>query len=323
MAQDVVVCLFASGGWSRAAQGLTGAGRELAGRLGVKLHAVVVGPADEETTDAVAGAADSVTVVDQPELLEYQPEPTLASLHQVCTPLEPAAVLFDGDIAGVELTARLAARLGGSPMSDATGLDVVDGRIRVTRSAYGGKAEAIIELKRSPAVIWLRARAFDPAPSTGLQAPVHRQTVELPAPAGTTITARHIEQVEGVPLDDAELVVGGGRGVGGSEGFDELRRLADAIGAAVGASRAACDEGWIAPSQQIGQTGKKISPDLYVAVAISGAAQHMLGVSDAKVICAVNTDADAPIFRHCRFGIVDDYRVVIPALIERLGTPNP
>jgi electron transfer flavoprotein alpha subunit len=318
MAQHVVICLFASGGWGRVAQGLAGAGRELAGRIGGVLHSVVVGPADEEMRNAVADVADSVTVVDQPELLEYQPEPYLAALHQACAPLEPAAVLLHGDIAGVEHTARLAARLGGSPMSDAAALDVVDGAIRVTRSAYGGKAEAVFELKRSPAVIWLRARAFDPAQSTGRRAPVNLQTVEFPGFARTTITARHVEQVEGIPLEDAALVVGGGRGVGGPEGFGELRRLADAMGAAVGASRAACDEGWIAPTQQIGQTGKKIAPALYLAVAVSGAAQHMLGVTDAKVICAVNTDAEAPIFRRCRFGIVDDYRVVIPALIERL-----
>lgn len=323
MAHEVVICLSSSAGWERAAQGLAGAGRELASRLGVSLHSVVVGPADEEMKSAIADVADSVTVVDQPELVEYQPEPYLASLYQVCAPLEPAAVLFNGDIAGVELTARLAARLGGSPMSDATALDVVDGSIRATRSAYGGKAEAVFDLKRSPAVIWLRARAFDPAQPTGRRAPVNQETVDLSGIAGTTITARHEEQVEGVPIDDAELVVGGGRGVGGPEGFDELRRLADAIGAAVGASRAACDEGWIAPTQQIGQTGKKVSPTLYLAVAISGAAQHMLGVTDAKVICAVNTDAEAPIFRHCRFGIVDDYRVVIPALIERLRELSP
>jgi electron transfer flavoprotein alpha subunit len=203
-------------------------------------------------------------------------------------------------------------------MSDGTGLEVVDGALRVTRSAYGGKAEAVFELKRSPAVVWVRARGFEPAESTGSSVPVEKVPVDLPSDAPTRVVERHHEKLEGIPLEEAELVVGGGRGLGGAEPFDDLKRLADVMTAAVGASRSACDEGWVPPSWQVGQTGKKIAPELYLAIAISGAAQHMLGVSDAKAICAINTDPDAPIFRHCTFGIVEDYKKVVPPLIERL-----
>jgi len=318
MGKDVVICLFASSGYDRAAQGVAGAGRQLADQLGGSVRAVIVGSHDEAMVSAVARVADAVILADQPELADYQPEPCLTALQQACAPLEPAAVLLGSDTAGLELTARLATRLGGSPMSDGTALSVDDGAIRVTRSAYGGKAEAVFELKRSPAVVWLRARSFEPAGTTGNQASVEQITVELPDDAPTRITNRHVEETEGIPLDEAQVVVGGGRGIGGAEPFDELRQLAEVMTAAVGASRAACDEGWVPPSVQIGQTGKKIAPELYLAIAVSGAAQHLLGVSDAKAICAINTDPDASIFRHCTFGIVEDYRKVVPLLIERL-----
>jgi electron transfer flavoprotein alpha subunit len=203
-------------------------------------------------------------------------------------------------------------------MSDGSSLSVADGAIRVTRSAYGGKAEAVFELKKSPAVVWLRARAFEPAEPAGGDASVERTVVELPDLVPTRIADRHVEETEGIPLEDAQLVVGGGRGIGGAEPFDQLRQLAEVMTAAVGASRAACDEGWVPPSAQIGQTGKKIAPELYLAIAISGAAQHVLGISDAKAVCAINNDPDAQIFRHSHFGIVEDYHKVVPLLIERL-----
>ena len=318
MSSDVVICLFASNGYDRAAQGVAGAGRNLAAQLGGSLHAVIVGPPEEVTTSAVAAVADTVTVLDQPELADYQPELSLAALQQACGQLDPAAVLLGSDTASLELTARLAARLGGSPMSDGTALSVADGAIRVARSAYGGKAEAVFELKKSPAVVWLRARGFEPAEPTGGEASVERTVVELPDLVSTRIVDRRVEETEGVPLEDAQLVVGGGRGIGGAEPFDDLRQLAEVMTAAVGASRAACDEGWVPPSAQIGQTGKKIAPELYLAIAISGAAQHVLGISDAKAVCAINNDPDAQIFRHSHFGIVEDYRKVVPPLIERL-----
>jgi electron transfer flavoprotein alpha subunit len=319
MSRNVVICLFASCGYDRAGQGVAGAGRQLAGQLGGSLQAVIVGSPEDDMVSAVARVADAVTVADQPELTDYHPELYLVALQQVCGRLKPEAVLLGSDTASLELTARLASRLGGSPMSDGTALSVADGTIRVTRSAYGGKAEAVFELKRSPAVVWLRARAFEPAENTGGRASVEKFTVELPDDVPTRITQRHVEETEGIPLDEAHIVVGGGRGIGGAEPFDDLRQLATVMTAAVGASRAACDEGWVPPSLQIGQTGKKIAPELYLAIAVSGAAQHLLGVSDAKKICAINTDPDASIFRHCRFGIVEDYRKVVPLLIQKLG----
>jgi electron transfer flavoprotein alpha subunit len=318
MSNDVVICLFASSGYDRVAQGVAGAGRGLAAQLGGSLKALIVGAPDDEMKTGVAAVVDAVSVADDAGLAEYQPELYLAALEQLCRKADPAAVLLGNDVPSLELTPRLAARLAGSPMSDGTALAAVDGTIRVTRSAYGGKAEAVFELKRTPAVVWLRARGFEPAAATGSEATVETASVDLPDTPSTRIVERHVEEQEGIPLEEARLVVGGGRGLGGAEPFEDLKSLAGVMTAAVGASRSACDEGWVPPSWQVGQTGKKIAPELYLAIAISGAAQHMLGVSDAKAICAVNTDRDAPIFRHCNFGIVEDYKKVVPLLIEKL-----
>ncbi|MEW6128447.1 MAG: electron transfer flavoprotein subunit alpha/FixB family protein [Acidobacteriota bacterium] len=316
--KDVIIGLFASAGYDRAAQGVAGAGRKLAAELGGKLHAVLLGVADEATKSAVASVVDVLTIADQAALQEYQTENYLSALAEICKAKQPAAVLLSNDTYSQELAPRLAHRLGGSAGADGLALSVVDGKVRVTRSVYGGKAMASIELKKSPAVVWLRSRAFDTAPARGTQAEISQATVELPAQLSATITERKVEAGDEARLEDAKIIVSGGRGLGGSEPFIELRKIADILGAQMGASRAACDSGWVPPSWQIGQTGKKVAPGLYIAVAIHGASQHLAGMSDSKCVAAINIDKDAPIFKHCRFGIVEDYRKVVPLLIERL-----
>lgn len=314
---DVVLCLLGSNGFDRAAQGVAGAGQRLATELGGRLEAVVVGPG-EELAEALRGLAAKVHLADAPELADYQPELYLAALAEVCGSLEARAVLLAGDARSQELVPRLAHRLGGSSMADAVELAAGDAVLRVTRTAYGGRASSVYDLKRSPAVVWLRARGFEPATPSSAEAEVVRPALSLPASVPLRVVERHVEAQEGVPLEEARLVVSGGRGLGGPEPFEDLKKLAEVMGAAVGASRVACDEGWVPPSWQIGQTGKKIAPELYLAVGISGAAQHLLGITDAKVVAAINTDGDAAIFKHASFGIAEDYRSVIPALTARL-----
>ena len=349
MTGDVFVCLRGADAWDRAAQGLTGAGQRLADELGGKLCAVVLGPivvspivvsSGESTTlvDTLASCTDRVLLAD--DLVEKSAELDLAALVRILENEENVgAVLLGSDVFSQELAPRLAYRLGGSSMADGVELTVageqrppggIEGgkRVRVRRAAYGGRASALYELKRRPAVVWLRSRSFAPAGAT------KRATVEtvplatvplktLPEPS-IRLVERHVEDAAGVPLEDASVIVAGGRGLGGPEPFAELRRLAgvlgaEAGGAAVGASRVACDEGWVPPSWQIGQTGKKVAPELYLAVGISGAAQHLLGITDAQVIAAINTDPDAPIFRQASYGLVEDHRTAISALIEKLG----
>ena len=313
---NVVICLFAANGFDRAAQGITGAGQRLATATSGQLHIVVLGVADETLQAALNPFADTITSI---ALSEYQPEPCLNALAQVCRELAPHAVLFGNDTYSQELAPRLAYRLGGSAVADGVELLPNGDKLRVKRAVYGGKAVATIELKRSPAVAWLRARAFEPpTPHEGVSAAFKTVTPEA-APTTTRIIERKSETSGEARLEDAAIIISGGRGLGGPEPFEDLKALAAVINAQVAASRAACDSGWCPPTWQVGQTGKKVAPGLYIAVAISGASQHLAGISDAKNIAAINTDADAPIFKHCRFGIVEDYKKVIPLLKAKLA----
>ncbi|MFN0119718.1 MAG: electron transfer flavoprotein subunit alpha/FixB family protein [Blastocatellia bacterium] len=319
MSNNIVIILPASAGYDRAAQGVAGAGRDLAMQTGAQLHAVIIGAPADAMTSAVSAIAEAVTIADHPALAEYQPETWLAALTQICRPLAPVAVLLGNDTYSQELAPRLAHRLGGAAVGDGLALQAHAGNIRVTRSVYGGKAQAIIELRRAPAVVWLRARAFAPAPACETAAHVTTVAPDLPTANAARIIERKSEAATEARLEDARLIVSGGRGLGGPEPFEDLKQLAAAIGAQVGASRAACDSGWCPPTWQIGQTGKKVAPELYLAIAIHGASQHLAGISDAKIVAAINIDKDAPIFKHCRFGIVEDYRKVVPLLREKLA----
>lgn len=316
---DVITILFSNSGYDRAAQGVLGAGRALATAYGARLSAIVVGQDNPGMNSQLAAVVDEVIVAAQPELAEYQPETVLAALTSICRELSPVALLLGNDTWSQEIVPRLAHRLGGSAAGDGIELSVVDGAVRVRRSVYGGKAVATVALKRAPAVLWLRARAFDPAPDIGSTAEIRHVSPEVPAVPATRIVERKSEQSGEARLEDARVIVSGGRGLGGPEPFADLQELAGMIGAQVAASRAACDSGWCPPSWQVGQTGKKVAPGLYLAVAIRGASQHMAGISDAKVIAAINIDPEAPIFKHCRFGIVEDYKKVVPLLKEKLA----
>ncbi len=314
---NVVVCLFAGNGFDRAAQGVVGAGRRLSDQLGGKLHAIVFGRLDDAAKAELGTLVETISVIDQSE---YQPEPCLNTLTQLCRESAPHTVLFGNDTYSQELAPRLAYRLGGSAVADGVELLLHEGKLRVKRAVYGGKAIATIEPKRLPAVVWLRARAFEPATvRAGVTAEIKQAALNLADDVRTRIVERKNEASGEARLEDARVIISGGRGLGGPEPFEDLKALAALLGAQVAASRAACDSGWCPPTWQVGQTGKKVAPGLYVAVAISGASQHLAGISDAKNIAAINTDADAPIFKHCCFGIVEDYRKVIPLLREKLA----
>ncbi|HEY0406281.1 MAG TPA: electron transfer flavoprotein subunit alpha/FixB family protein [Pyrinomonadaceae bacterium] len=317
---DVIISLFAAAGFDKAAQGLAGAGRRLADELGGQLRAIIVGNGAEALAPEVARVADAVIIADQAELAEYQPETCLAALARLCGELQPRAVLLSNDTYSQELAPRLAYRLGGSAAGDGVEVRVEGEALRVSRQVYGGKAQAALELKRAPAVVWLRSRSFAPAAPRSTAGEITRAALELQPDTRTRITERKREAGGESRLEEARVIVSGGRGVGGPEPFEtELRPLANLLKAQMAASRAACDAGWVPPTWQVGQTGKKVTPELYLGIAITGASQHMAGISEAKVIAAINTDPDAPIFKHSRFGIVEDYRKVVPLLREKLA----
>ena len=313
---DVVICLVSSAAFDRAAQGLAGCGRRLAQERGSQLKAIVLSPQSATIAQDAAQVVDEVIVLDQGE---YQPEAALTALAQECGQLSPAAVLFGNDTYSQEITPRLAHRLGGSAVGDVVEITLHGDDLRVARQVYGGKAQAVIELKRTPAVLWTRSRSFSPANQLSEPGKINELSLNLPADTRTRIIERKRELQTETRLEEARVIVSGGRGIGGPEPFnDELKPLAELLGAQLAASRAACDAGWVPPTFQVGQTGKKVTPDLYLAIAITGASQHMAGISEAKNIAAINTDPDAPIFKHCRFGIVEDYRKVVPLLRQKL-----
>ena len=198
-------------------------------------------------------------------------------------------------------------------------VEMVDGSLQATRPCYAGNALATFSFNATPAVVTLRDKSQDPLAErrTGASG----ETVELPGTGETRVTIAGFEasEVQGLQLQDASIVVSGGRGLGGPEGFQLVEQLAEAFGlerATTGASRAAVDLEWYPTDRQVGLTGKVVSPDLYVAVAISGASQHLAGCGGSKNIVAVNRDADANIFTVARFGVVGDYKQVLPPLIE-------
>jgi electron transfer flavoprotein alpha subunit len=313
---DVVICVFAVGPFDKAIQGLAGAGRRLASDRGVGLKAIVLGANSESISTELSRLADEVVVIDQND---YEPESSLSAITHVCRQLTPGAVLFGNDSYSQEVTPRLAHRIHGSAVGDVSDLQINENKLSVTRQVYGGKAQATITLKRSPAVVWLRARSFAPAESLPVASTVNHVQVDVSSIRGSKVIERRREAQGEARLEEARVIVSGGRGIGGPEPFAaELKPLAELMGAQLAASRAACDAGWVPPTWQVGQTGKKVCPDLYLAIAITGASQHMAGISEAKNIAAINTDPDAPIFKHCRFGIVEDYRKVVPLLREKL-----
>lgn len=317
--KDIAIVLFASSGFDKAAQGLTGAARRLADQAGAQLRAIVVGAAETVAAE-VARIADAVVVADQPEVADYQPELCLNALTQICREISPAAVLLSNDTYSQEIAPRLAHRLAGSAVGDGIEIRMQGDAVRVVRQVYGGKAQAVLEMKRSPAVVWLRARAFEPAAARAAAGEITRPALDLKADPRTRIVERKREETGEARLEDARVIVAGGRGVGSREAFAaELQPLAEILGAQMAASRAACDAGWAPATWQVGQTGKKVAPDLYVAIGISGASQHMAGISEAKNVAAINTDAEAPIFKHCRFGIVGDYRKILPLVRQNLA----
>ena len=322
-----VLAIFPRGATDdRATRGLVGAAWRLAQSLEGSFEAVSLGQPTAALMGLLAPLADSLLTVDLPEVGHDQPERTLAALTAIGRSRQPAAILLGNETASQEMAPRLAHRLGGSAVGDVTTLEVVDQQIRAQRSVYGGKAVATIGLRRSPAVVWLRARAFAPPdPSeesrTSEQVPVEASLLQpvLDAPTTVRIRERIEEAATEARLEDARVIVAGGRGLGGPEPFAELQSLSTLLGGQTAASRAACDSGWCPPTWQVGQTGRKVAPSLYLAVAIRGASQHMAGISEARVIAAINLDPEAPIFRHCRFGIVEDYRKVLPLLQRRLA----
>ncbi len=269
--------------------------------------------------ECAALGADKVVVVDDPVLKEYQGDAYVPVGESVVKEVDPLVVLFGQTMMGRDMAPRLAARLDTAVAMDCVEVTLEGDKLQATRPCYGGNAQARYSISGTPQIATLRAKAYDPPePDASRQAEVVKQEAGVSADAvRTRVVDRRKEEVEGVRLEDAPVVVSGGRGVGGPEGFKPLEELAEVLGGVVGASRAVCDLGWYPVATQIGLTGKVVTPDLYIAVGISGASQHMAGISGVKNIVAINKDPEANIFGAARFGVVGDWKDIVPAFLEK------
>jgi electron transfer flavoprotein alpha subunit len=290
--------------------------RRLAGPLGAGVTAVVVGPGSESLAGELASyGAERVVVYDDAAFATYATEAWARALAQAVAEAKPSVVLLPFTAIGKDLAPRVAAKTGAGLASDCVGFEVKGGTLVARRPMYAGKAYATVEWSGELRMATLRPNVF----ALGQPDPSRKAEVKK-ATADTASRARVIEvKAAGagkVQLTEAQVIVSGGRGLRGPENFHLVESLAEAMGAAVGASRAVVDAGWVDHQMQVGQTGKTVSPTLYVACGISGAIQHLAGMSSSKCIVAINKDPDAPIFKVANYGIVGDVFEVLPKLTE-------
>ncbi|MEZ0397115.1 MAG: electron transfer flavoprotein subunit alpha/FixB family protein [Anaerolineales bacterium] len=297
----------------------------LAKRLGNAAAVMLGNHLDEAVQAAFDFGADSVLLADDPALADYRAEAFASTLSAAAAAQTPDLLLFPTTSRGREVAAMTAADLNAGLLVDVTALEVAAPGVVATRPVYGGKVLVREVCASKPALVTLRGRAFPkPEQQTGRSGPVTK--IEVKAETQTSVAGYTTS--EGVSLSDANVIVSGGRGLTVFPGLDEksaaakgfalLGELAAVLNGAVGASRAVVDAGFIPYAHQVGQTGKLVSPDLYIACGISGAIQHLAGMRTAKVIVAINTDPHAPIFQVAQYGVVGDLYQIVPALTAAL-----
>ena len=299
-------------------------GKMMAGKQGGDLVAVVIGSGvDEAVKAANEHGADKIIVVDGPE---YKHFTTDAYATAICTLVEkygPTSMLIGATNNGRDLGPRVSCRLKTGLTADCPALDIDEetGNVAWTRPAFGGNLMAtIICPNHRPQIGTVRPGVFKKSDAVEAKAEIVKEDLHV---AESDIRTQVLEIIkdmdsENVDLEGAEIIVSGGRGVGGPEGFDTIKALADVLGATVGASRAAVDAGWIAHAHQVGQTGKTVGPKLYIACGISGAIQHLAGMSGSDCIVAINKDPDAPIFDVADYGVVGNLFEVLPVLVDEI-----
>ena len=303
---------------------LLGAGQKLAGDVGA-FSLLLMG-------ENVAGAADAalefgpakVYKMEHPLLAGFHSDVWVGAVAQVCQAVNPKILLMDHGFVGMELAPRLAGRLDTRLTTDCVDLavDSADGLLLATKPVSGGNAVSVFKYPGQPQMATVRSKSFDPAESVGAKGEIVEMKADF---SESMMKVQSLETVEEevVSLDKANVVVAGGAGLGEEEGFEVLEELRGELSKSfnnvmIGCSRVAVDKGWISSDHQVGLTGAMIAPDIYVAVGISGAIQHLVGMAHAKKIIAVNTDESCNIFKVADYGIVEDYEEIIPSLVEKL-----
>jgi len=307
------------GSFRKIAYEVVSEGSRLADVLGEPLTAVVLGSGVERMAAELGKhGAEKILVGDDPALADYTTDIYTNVLCDIVKEKDPKILLLGASTQGKDLSARLAARLNAGLAMDCTALRVDGETLIATRPIFGGKVLADVAIEGTPQMAAIRPNVMEI-----IDAEKAADVESIPVNPGvgkTRVLEKKVEAAAQVDLTEADIVVSGGRGMAGPD-FSVLEKLAQLLGGAVGASRSAVDEGWRPHSDQVGQTGKVVSPNLYIACGISGAIQHLAGMGSSKYVVAINKDAEAPIFKKADFGIVDDLFKVVPAItaeVEKL-----
>ena len=296
--------------------------RKLADQAGGEVCAVLLGyQVKDQAETACAYGADKVYVCDDERLKDYRTEPYCKVLENLVKENQPDALLLAATTNGRDLSARLASRLETGLAADCVALSLEDGQLVATRPIYGGNLMAdVVFPEKRPAMCSIRSNALSKSePDTSRKGEIISVPLDAEEEAIRAKVREILEKASGeISLTDAQIIVSGGRGLGDASGFDLIREFASTLNAAVGASRAAVDAGWIPYEHQVGQTGKTVGPKLYIACGISGAIQHVAGMSGSDCIVAINKDPEAPIFDIADYGVVGNLFEVLPVLTEEI-----
>jgi len=298
-------------------------GRQLADILKEELFCILVGNQLGDTPQkAIAAGAEKVYTVEDPLLADYQTDSYIIAMENAVKEISPRIILIGQTSMGRDLAPRLAFRLGVGLAMDTVELsiDPQTSLLQEIKPVYGGNARAIFVSETLPQIATVRSKAMTPlTPDASRKGEILPLKIALdPAQIRTKVLQTVKEELAGIKLEDAGTVVCGGRGIGGPEGFKQLEELAKMLKGAVGASRPPCDNGWVPDTMQVGLTGKIVAPELYIAIGLSGSSQHIAGCSGSKNIIAINKDAEANIFKESRFGVVGDWKQVLPAFVEKV-----
>ena len=314
----LVFCEIKDGNLKKASREALTIGAKLAGPAGGDLVAFAAG-ASAASVAAEAGkfGAKKVLAAGNAALDAYNTESYAGALEAAVKQMQPSVLLFGGTSNGRDLAPRIAARLNVGVASDVDRLEWADGKLKAHRVVYSGKASANVEVTGTPAIATTRLNAF-PAQETGGGAAAVANIDYAPAQTKARVVETKTPEAGELSIAEADIIVSGGRGLKEAGNFSFIRDLAHAIGGAVGASRATVDAGWIDHQHQVGQTGRVVSPNLYIAAGVSGAIQHLAGMSSSKHIVAINKDPEAPIFRVADLGVVGDLFTILPALTEEV-----
>jgi len=306
---------------------MLGVARDIADRKKTHVAGMLIGhEVSKLAKEPIYYGADKIYVVDDERLRSYYAKTYAHIMVKLAKKYKPEAILIGGTMKGRELAPYVANSLRTGITADCTSfsVDPMTGDVIQIRPPFGAWMLAHIRTAtRRPVMSTARPNVFSsPKRDENRRGEIIREEVEdLPEPGIRLIERLPIEKAEEVPIEKSEILVSGGKGLGSREGFKLLEELASTMGGAISGSRKAVDAGWIPQEKQVGQTGKTVKPKIYVAVGISGAAQHIFGMKEAKCVVCINTDSEAPIFENSDYGIVGDYRQVIPALIKRLKKP--